>query len=76
MPVRLRWLLPHDAVEFRAVLETEDEPRIVIIHLGVDEKRSAEVHSRESGITCRENDSMLYDAKNMMNVMAIVFIKS
>lgn len=68
VPVCLRRLLPHDAVEFRIVLETKDEPCIVIIYLGVNKECSTEVDSRESGITCRRKRSMLYNAKEHMIV--------
>ena len=59
MPIGLGGFLPHDDVEGGRVLVAEDEARVVIVHLCVDEERPAKIHPAESVVACRtENVSL------------------
>lgn len=51
LPVDLLHLLPHDHVETRAVLVSENKPGVVVICYRVYMKRPFKIHSAERSVT-------------------------
>lgn len=51
LPVRLCAFLPHDRVEFVVVLITEHEAHVIVIDVGVHEKRPLEIDAAERIVT-------------------------
>lgn len=51
LPVRLSAFFPHDGVELVIVLVTEHEAHVVVINVGVHEKRAFEVYTAKRIVT-------------------------
>lgn len=57
LPVCLSRLLPHNDVEAAAVLVAEHEAGVVVVRVGVDEERAAEIDATELSVTCGKKNT-------------------